>query len=129
MDPLDLRDQGRISGERPSGAAGWLIRTEPTAATSAVAVIGELDLAVAPDLEAAIADAFACASERVVIDLSGATFIDSSGITALLRAHRHALARSVALAIIPAPDPVQSVFGLVGVDSVLPFTAPSSAST
>jgi anti-sigma B factor antagonist len=121
--------KGRTTSDQPPGAAGWLIRTEPTGTTSAVSVIGELDLAVAPELEAAIADAFARAPERLVIDLSETTFIDSSGITALLRAHRHPLARSVALAIIPAADPVQATFALVGVDSVLPFSAPSRATT
>jgi anti-anti-sigma factor len=48
-------------------------------------VIGELDLASAPQLEAALAD---LDGARLVVDLSMVEFIDSSGIHALSRVRR-----------------------------------------
>ena len=55
---------------------------------SAVVVItGDIDVATCPQLDAAIASV---RSQEIVLDLSGATFMDSSGLASLLRADRHA---------------------------------------
>jgi anti-sigma B factor antagonist len=91
--------------------------------TTTVGLAGELDLAAVEQLESAVAAALAEAAETLVIDLSALTFIDSSGVHALLDANRHAHARGVRLLIIPAPDPVNAVFDLCRVDTLLPFVA------
>jgi anti-anti-sigma factor len=52
-----------------------------------VRVTGELDLAGVPRFERMLARAFAT-SGNAIIDLSRCTFIDSSGIGAILQAHR-----------------------------------------
>jgi anti-sigma B factor antagonist len=96
------------------------VSTVTCGTTHTVTVVGELDLAVVGRLDAHVDDAFRDA-ESVVIDLSGAHFIDSSGIHALVRAHRRAERRSVPFAIVPAPGPVHRVFRICGMDSHLPF--------
>ena len=50
-----------------------------------VALSGELDLAVAPDLVAEIEFALDQVSPHLVLDLTKVEFIDSSGLTMLLR--------------------------------------------
>jgi anti-anti-sigma factor len=60
----------------------------PDPSTWAVTVSGELDLATAPQLEAVFEALEPARSDRVVIDLEAVTFIDSSGIRALVRAKR-----------------------------------------
>jgi anti-anti-sigma factor len=50
-----------------------------------VIVTGELDMSTAP----AFAAAFTQFRGDITVDLSGVTFLDSSGIAALIRAHRH----------------------------------------
>jgi anti-sigma B factor antagonist len=52
-----------------------------------VRVSGELDLATAPDLSEVL-DPLAASEQRVVVDLAGLTFMDSSGLAALLAAHK-----------------------------------------
>lgn len=47
---------------------------------------GELDLASAPDLSAAVQEAFVDAPQPVVLDMSGVGFIDSTGVRTLLEA-------------------------------------------
>ena len=106
--------------DQPFGGPSCLLQVESKGTTTTVSIVGELDLAAKHDLDAAIADAFARAPDTLVVDLSKTTFIDSTGITTLVRAHRRALAQPVRLAIIPAPDRVHAVFALCGVDSVLP---------
>ena len=50
---------------------------EPSPGRVVVGVAGEIDVATAPELERALADAGA--EKRVVLDLSECQFIDSSG--------------------------------------------------
>jgi len=58
--------------------AGWTV----------VAVKGEIDISTAATFEEALQSAMAV-SERVVVDLSGVRFMDSTGLGVLMRAHKH----------------------------------------
>jgi anti-sigma B factor antagonist len=59
-----------------------------TNGTAVVSVRGEVDLYTAPYLWAEIDDVIAESPDRLVIDLSNVTFIDSSGLSVLVRAHK-----------------------------------------
>ena len=74
-------DRFHVSVDEPS--PGWVV----------VGVAGEIDVATAPELERALADAGA--EKRVVLDLSECQFIDSSGLRTLLGA-RSAASRPAA---------------------------------
>jgi anti-sigma B factor antagonist len=79
-----------------------------------VEVIGEVDLSTAGQVEQAITEA-AVDGARVVVDLSGVAFLDSSGVTALLRsakAHDIVLRR-------PSPA-VSEVLAMAGLTDTLP---------
>lgn len=52
-------------------------------------VAGEIDMATSPVLENAVRDALTRTPKRLVIDLSGAEFFSSAGITVLMLAHRN----------------------------------------
>ena len=88
------------------------------AASRILCVSGEIDMATAPQLAAALD---ACDVLEVRVDLSGVTFIDSSGIAALLRAHRSQLATGHRLFVKGAHGPVSRVLEITGADSVLSF--------
>jgi anti-anti-sigma factor len=122
--PLASRARPHATNGGPPGEAVCLIDTDLKGTTGTVTIAGELDLFSKAKLDAAIAEAFGHAPERIVIDLSATTFIDSTGITALLRAHRRASARSVGMAIIPGGHAVRAALAMCGADTVLPLTAP-----
>lgn len=73
---------------------------------------GELDLASAPDLERELRDAEASGSAKVVIDLAGLGFMDSTGLQSLLRARERANGGSYELSLRRGPNQVQRVFEL-----------------
>lgn len=76
-----------------------------------VALRGELDVM---DAEA-VAAALTAAADRanvVVVDLAGLTFIDASGIAALVRARRHARHRGGALVLAAPQRQVRRVLAL-----------------
>jgi anti-sigma B factor antagonist len=69
-----------------------------------VAARGELDLVGKPLLCRQVDDALDAGDGRLVIDLSGVSFIDAQGLSALVVSQRHAteLSRSLTLAGVPA---------------------------
>lgn len=86
-----------------------------------VDVEGEIDLFTVSQLRRAIGEAFRAHPEMLVIDLASVTFMDSSGLHALLDAHRRSHADGLRLVIVPAPDIVEHPFRLAGLDGCLPF--------
>jgi anti-anti-sigma factor len=79
---------------RIDGFAAQVIRRRGAAV---VVVRGEVDVATAPAFRAALDDALA-GSGRVEVDLRDTTFMDSTGLAALLAAHRrHGQAHALVL--------------------------------
>jgi anti-anti-sigma factor len=60
------------------------------------------------------------AGQQLVIDLTGLTFCDSSGITVLIAARNHALAARADIALAAVPDRVNRMLHIVGLDQVFP---------
>jgi anti-sigma B factor antagonist len=82
-----------------------------------VAVSGELDLDTMAELNEALAVGNGFAT--TVVDLRGVTFIDSSGVSGILAAVRRARDVGERMVCVPGPQPIQRVFQLTGVDTVL----------
>lgn len=78
-------------------AAGGLriTRSDPSGVTL-LRLQGELDLASAPELSAAVQQAFARAPQPVVLDMAAVGFIDSTGVRTLLEA-QHVAGRDLVL--------------------------------
>jgi anti-anti-sigma factor len=86
-----------------------------------VAVDGELDLATAALLEAALAEAEATAATSVVVDLGRVPFIDSAGLEVLLRARDRSDKDGQRLRLTAGTPQVQRLFEVCGVLDELPF--------
>ncbi len=93
-----------------------------------IALNGEADLLGAPSIEAALAEAASCEAQRIVVDLRNLTFIDSSGLRALMGGHEQCVARGQELRIIPGPANVQRLFELSGMNEILSFCDAEPAS-
>ena len=65
--------------------------------------------------------------DRVVLDLSALSFIDSVGMSVVSRFAYDLQVRAIPLRIIPAPPAVHRVFELTGVADALPFERISGA--
>jgi anti-sigma B factor antagonist len=81
-----------------------------------LALSGELDLATAPALRASLDKAVESGGADLWIDLSEVTFMDSTGLLALLATRRRLRASSTSLAIICPEGPVRRVFTVAGLD-------------
>ena len=87
--------------------------------THLVAVRGEIDIFTAPEFKSLIAGAIETARHGVIVDLAGATFIDSSSLGVLISAHRRLGMLDGRLIIACDVPAVRNTFKITGLDSVL----------
>jgi anti-anti-sigma factor len=80
-----------------------------------IGVSGELDLASSPELDAELERATASDLELLVIDLRKLEFMDSTGLSVLVRAHQRATQNGKRFAIVKGPQQVQRLLSLTGV--------------
>ncbi|WP_432825187.1 STAS domain-containing protein [Dactylosporangium sp. CA-092794] len=83
-----------------------------------VVLSGECDLAARDDCTAALLGAVRSAP-AVVVDLGAVTFLDSTGVHALVTAHQAALARGGWISVVNAAGMVAHVLEITGVAGLL----------
>ncbi|MFK0124734.1 MULTISPECIES: STAS domain-containing protein [Streptomyces] len=84
-----------------------------------VTVHGEIDHAVKDMLSEALMSYDGATPLRTVVDLSGVTFMDSSGINVFVAAHQAASDDQGWLRIAGAQESVLRLLGIVGLDEVI----------
>jgi anti-sigma B factor antagonist len=97
------------------------VRSDRDGVVHTICVEGELDLASAERLERELTRVEATDVLSIILDLSGLTFIDSTGVRLLLSANARSRADSDRLALLRGPAAVQRVFQLTGILDRLPF--------
>jgi anti-sigma B factor antagonist len=75
---------------------------------------GELDAVTAPDLARTLEEVLAGPHARVLLDLNGLRFVDSAGVSVLIRAKQAAAADGRALVLRRPTEQLERVFALVG---------------
>ncbi len=81
----------------------------------------EIDIVTAEQLRAALLQAPTAKPPVVVVDMTGTLFCDSSGLHALLRAHRRFGAEGGGLRLVIPPDGVVArILNLTGLRTVIP---------
>jgi anti-anti-sigma factor len=106
----------------PLLALGQLtVRSERADRIHAIRLFGELDLATAVTAERELERVEATDAETILLDLSGLTFVDSTGVRLLVTATARSRADQNRLALVRGPYAVQRVLELCGVVERLPF--------
>lgn len=97
------------------------IEVADSGTTSTVALAGELDLSTAARLQTAIDELVAQGRHRLVVDLTGLTFCDSTGLTTFVRGNRDCSAKGGWLRLSGAQGHVERVIGISGLLEVLAY--------
>jgi anti-sigma B factor antagonist len=103
----------------PAGPPPFGCTVHASGGVVTVAPTGELDLGTVPLLESAISYQRDLGNAKLVVDLRGVTFIDSSGVHLLLRLAQNAADGGHAFRVVPGSERVQRVFALTGVEETL----------
>jgi len=89
--------------------------------SAAVRLEGELDLETAQEFDRQLAAIDAARLTRLVVDLRGVTFMDSRGLSSIVRAHQSAEANGYSLVLRRGSNQVRRLFALTGIDERLTF--------
>ena len=88
-----------------------------------LAPVGELDLVSVDVLNAAVERARADGVPSITLDLRELSFIDSTGLAAIVLASRLCDTNGLELSLIPGSPATQRLFEMTGLLDVLPFRA------
>lgn len=84
-------------------------------------VSGDIDIHTAPQLRDRLAELQDAGSTRVVVDLAGVNFLDSSALGALVAAHRDLTADGGTLRLAAARPHVLKIFQITRLTEVIPL--------
>ena len=89
------------------------------AETIVVPLPAEIDIANADRVDAELNAAFGPGVGMVVADMSGTRFCDTSGVHALVMAHKRAQASGTGFRVVVRPGEVRRILEILGLDRVL----------
>jgi anti-anti-sigma factor len=96
------------------------IAVQEDESSAQVRLSGEVDLAAVEAIETTLLPL----EERyrtLILDLRGVTFLDSTGLRAIVSADARARKSGLDLKIVRGPEPVQKILYLAGLDKILPL--------
>ncbi len=88
-----------------------------------VAPAGELDVAIAPVLRELLKGEIEKGAKKILIDMRGVIFIDSSCLGVLVNAHKFAIANGAVIKFAQPSEQVRKIFELTRIDKHLAFYA------
>jgi anti-sigma B factor antagonist len=104
---------------------GWdnagQVRCESSWSGHRVVLVGEVDLTLAGEWEPVFAMLAGSDPTDVILDLSAATFVDSSALGAFVRLHRTVFARGGEITMTGAEGTVARTISLAGIDRLIPI--------
>ena len=96
--------------------------------TQRIVLTGELDVSTVPAFNKRVSELRHQGFHSIVLDLSGITFLDSTGLSAILVTEMHARMRGQRFSVVEGPPHVNELFRLTGVDNFLEIISrPGSA--
>ena len=88
-----------------------------------VAATGEVAVYTAPVLDEALSGAVAAGATRIVVDLGAVDFLDSTGLSVLVKALKRVRDADGSLDVVVTAERVAKVFRITGLDQVIPVHA------
>ena len=85
-----------------------------------LSISGEVDVVRSPDLQEALQDAIGRVSGKgaLIVDLSGVTYMDSSGVATLVRGLQLSRKKGVQMVLCALQERVRSIFEIARLDTV-----------
>ena len=90
------------------------LKTEDAGETLVFILRGSLDLATSPTIRAALADAAESGKKDIIVDLCGLEFLDSTGLGALIGAHRRASEQGGSLRLVVREGAILRLLNITG---------------
>jgi anti-sigma B factor antagonist len=112
--------------QHPLAADGFEVRIDRRDGRVRLSLFGELDVGRKDQFQVGLRRARDGSTDGVVIDLSGLTFIDSTGLGLIISAWTESKRDGFALEIVPgSADQVRRTLALTGIDRFIPLAGES----
>jgi anti-sigma B factor antagonist len=108
-------------------AQGPLCSFQPVRDGVVARVQGEIDFSRAPDFRQELMGALQAEPPRLVLDLAGVDYMDSSGVAALVEALQAQRRRGAKLVLCNLQPKVRGIFDIARLDKVFPIAADVAA--
>ncbi len=95
--------------------------SEVDAETHVIELGGEIDLYTAPEFKERMVELIDAGKTQIVVDLSGATFIDSTTLGVLVGGVKRLRPSGGALALVCTDQNITKIFEITGLDRVFPI--------
>ncbi len=105
------------------------IASEPIADGVVLTPSGEIDLARSPSMRAQVANAMKAKPKRLVVDLSGVPYMDSSGVATLVEALQGTRKIGAKLVLCGLTPRVRSILEISRLDTVFSIVADRTAAS
>ena len=97
------------------------VEVETNGRAAVITVSGELDLASSAGLDEELQRLIASDLGQVIVDLRGLEFMDSTGLSTIVKAHQRAEETGRRFGLVRGPQQVQRLLSLTGVEERLTF--------
>ena len=118
---MSAQGQPHPSNWRPEDEAPLTCEVDPDRDAVRVRAIGSLDLATVSVLEQQLNELREAGFRRLIVDLGGLDFMDSTGLKLALAWHAAAQEDGFEIGFAPGPPAVQRVFELTGTSDHISF--------
>ena len=95
------------------------LKTEDDGRTLVYSLRGSLDIATSPTVRAALTDAAGREHQDIIVDLSGLEFLDSTGLGALIGAHRRCAESNGSFRLVVREGPISRLLNITGLIRIL----------
>ncbi len=86
-----------------------------------ISVVGEIDLATAPELRAVLDRVLDAGAASLIVDLSGTTFIDSTALGVLIGAWKRTQNEGRTMSVVASDPRILRVFEITGLTDLFPL--------
>ncbi|MCU0301054.1 MAG: STAS domain-containing protein [Candidatus Nanopelagicales bacterium] len=97
------------------------VQTRQEGDVAVLAASGEVDVYTAPDLDRALGETLAEGRAHLVIDLSGVSFLDSTGLGVLVKGLKGAREADGWLRLVVTSERIRKIFDITGLDAAMPL--------
>lgn len=98
----------------------YLETVGPCGECAVLRIVGEIDIYTAPALRERLVDLLGTGVKHVVLDTSGVTFLDSSGLGVLVSGQKRLRAHDGSLALVATRERIVQLFRLTGLIRLFP---------
>jgi anti-sigma B factor antagonist len=112
-----------MSGSERNGKRQLEVHDALAGGRHTISAAGELDMASAPALKATMERICEGRAAAITLDLSGLTFIDSTGLHVIVSTSQRCRELGIDFELVPGPQQIQRLFEVTGLLDVLPFQA------